>query len=103
MSMLDEEEKKCQKLNEFVNGLIAQKEAAIKKQLEKSQENNQLENQLCELTHQRDLLQEENQNIKKKLEQSKEEVKSLLKTIKGLEKQLVEEKTKSLRSAEKVK
>lgn len=46
MVMLEEQEKKCQKLNDFVNGLISQKEAAIKSELEKSEENNQLENQL---------------------------------------------------------
>lgn len=67
MGMLEEQEKKCQKLNEFVNGLILQKETAIKNELEKTEENNQLENQLFELTHSKDLLLEENQTLKKKL------------------------------------
>lgn len=54
-------------MNEFVNGLILQKETAIKNELEKTEENNQLENQLFELTHSKDLLLEENQTLKKKL------------------------------------
>lgn len=33
MGILEEEEKKCQRLNEFVNGLIIQKETAIKNEL----------------------------------------------------------------------
>ena len=37
VAMLEEEEKKCQKLNDFVNGLISQKETAIKSELEKSE------------------------------------------------------------------
>ena len=75
-------------MNEFVNGLILQKETAIKNELEKTEENNQLENQLFELTHSEDLLLEENQTLKKKLEELKDESKLQGKTIKGLEKQL---------------
>ena len=72
MGMLEEQEKKCQRLNEFVNGLILQKETAIKNELQKTEENNQLENQLFELTHSKDLLQEESQTLKKKLEEFKD-------------------------------
>ena len=46
MGMLTEEEQKCQKLNDFVTSLILQKEAAIKQELEKTEEANTLENQL---------------------------------------------------------
>jgi chromosome segregation ATPase len=103
VAMLEEEEKKCQKLNDFVNGLISQKEAAIKSELEKSEENNQLENQIFELTHQRDLLQEEGQTGRRKLEESKEECKALVKSVKALEKQAAEERAKVARLGEKVK
>jgi hypothetical protein len=33
LEMLEQEEKKCQKLNDLVNDLIGQKEAAIKSEL----------------------------------------------------------------------
>lgn len=70
--MLEEEEKKSHKLNEFISGLIVQKETAIKKELERSEEVNSLENKVFELTHERDLLAEENDKNKKKMEESKE-------------------------------
>ena len=43
-TMLEDEEKKVQKVNEFVAGLILEKEAAIKKELQMSENVDRLDN-----------------------------------------------------------
>ena len=43
-TMLEDEEKKVQKINEFVAGLILEKEAAIKKELQMSENVDRLDN-----------------------------------------------------------
>lgn len=66
--MLEEEEKKSQKLNEFVSALIVQKQSAIKRELERSEEVNTLENKLFENTQHNEIIQEDNQSLRKKNE-----------------------------------
>lgn len=101
--LLEQEEAKCQRLNEFVNGLIAQKEAAIKRELERAEENNQLENQVFELTHQRDLLAEEAGAARRRADEAREEGRALGVRVKALEKQAGEERARAARAAEKVR
>ena len=82
---------------------MKQKEAAIKSDLEKSEQIITLEGQIIELNRDKEMQGEENDRIKKTNEELKDLIKKLNGQIKDLEIVEVEEKGKGQKLSEKLK
>ena len=86
-----------------MSSLILEKEAAIKRELGKSQEVDELENSLLEVRHNRDSLIQDNAALHVKVDELKEEVRTSGKQLKQQQQQLNETKHALAKALEKVK